>query len=81
MYLNDGKSNDPCEERANAFAADLLVPASHRGRLAGLRTYAQLESLAKELGIAPGIVAGQYQKHTDNYKLFNKARRSFEWSD
>lgn len=76
---NDGDRGNELERRANAFAADRLVPARHRPRLLQLRSHADVERLADELGISPGIVVGQHHNETKTYTHFRKLQRKFEW--
>lgn len=57
----DGLSAD-LEAEADRFARDLLIPPEAAKRLPGVRSKAQVERFARELGIAPGIVVGRMQK-------------------
>lgn len=50
---------DEAERDADQFAADLLIPPGYRRRLHDIDTLADAQALAKELGVAPGIVVGR----------------------
>ena len=47
------------ESEANAWAADVLIPAVHREALAALKTKESARAFATQIGIHPGIVAGR----------------------
>ena len=81
VYLSDGRTDHASEDRANAFAQDFLIPSAHQSRLSALRTVAEVRAFARELGISPGIVVGQYQRVTQNWTHFNGLRRRFEWQE
>lgn len=81
LFTNDGSSDDPCEQRANDHAANLLIPKSFCGRIDALATEAEVIALAGELGIAPGIVVGQFQRRTQKWKWFNGLVRRFQWAE
>jgi len=81
VYINDGKSSNPQEQKANEFAADVLIPKSKNPEIAAFRTKAQVINLAQELKLAPGIVAGRFQRLTEKWKLFNGLKRKFQWND
>jgi len=54
---------DPNLEReADRFAADLLIPPADLGVLATLRSHTEVEQMASQLGVAPGILVGRMQK-------------------
>lgn len=57
------------EEEANDFAGRLLIPLEAEAELAAIRTPADARALAARLGIAPGIVAGRYQRETQNWSF------------
>ena len=60
-YIDVDSINDPREQRANQFAASVLIPPARGGELAILRTEAEVEAFARSIGIAPGIVVGRLQ--------------------
>ena len=49
------------EVEANRFAATTLIPQKHETRLRTLKSLAEIEDFAGELGIAAGIVVGRLQ--------------------
>ncbi len=80
LYLSDNSSEDPREQEANKFASEFLIPSDARAKIPTLRSRAQVCQLASQLGIAPGIVVGQYQHMTENY-WFNDLKRKFVWAE
>lgn len=81
VYINDGSEEDSLERKANQFAGDLLIPPEWIDRLRALNSRAGVKRLARELGIAPGIVVGRYQRETGRYSWFNDLKRTFAWSN
>lgn len=81
LFLSDNSSDDPREQQANSFASDFLIPAERRAQVMSLRTKAEVKALAEELGIAPGIVVGQYQHLTRKFHNFNDLKVRLEWSN
>jgi addiction module HigA family antidote len=79
LLINDGSANDPRENRANAFAAERLIPASYNDRIRQAMTDLEIKRLATEIGISPGIVAGRYQFLTKKWSAFKPLIRSFTW--
>lgn len=80
LFTNDGSADDPCEQRANQFAANLLIPKHHCSRMEALTNEREVVALATQLGIAPGIVVGQFQRRTRKWSWFNGLVRKFEWA-
>jgi HTH-type transcriptional regulator / antitoxin HigA len=81
LLINDGSHDDPREERANQYAADILIPAKYNLVIPSLRSRAEVLQLATELGIAPGIVAGRYQHLTGKWDFFKDLIRPLHWAD
>ena len=80
VYINDGKSNNPQEQKADEFAAEILIPKNRDAEIAAFRTKAQVINLAQELNLAPGIVVGRFQRLTQKWNLFNGLKRKFQWT-
>jgi Zn-dependent peptidase ImmA (M78 family) len=80
VYINDGKSDSLVEQKADAFAADILIPAKYNPKITAFRSKAQVIDLARKLNLAPGIVAGRYQRLTGKWNLFNGLKRKFQWA-
>ena len=78
MRINDGTNEDIREQEANDFAKDVLFGKKHKYILS-IKKAEDVIQLAEELGIAPGIVAGQYRFMTQKYTYFSSLIRSFEW--
>lgn len=56
----DGLDADK-EREADRFASELLIPSDQVRRFEGLKSRAEIERVARELQIAPGIVVGRMQ--------------------
>lgn len=79
LLINDGSSNDPREQRANDFAAEILIPSLYNERIRHARTETDIKKLANEIGISPGIVAGRYQFLTHKWSAFKPLIRTLTW--
>jgi len=79
LLINDGSKGDPRETRADDFAAETLIPAKYNDRIAEIGTPTELKALAKELELAPGILAGRHQFLTGNWARFKDTIRTFTW--
>lgn len=55
------------EEEANKFARQLLIPINAEPDLRAIKDPADATALAARLGIAPGIVAGRFQRETEQW--------------
>lgn len=60
-FVDDGSDDDVVEDEANRYAADLLIPPEHVGKLASLHSDHDIVRFAAMIGIAPGIVVGRLQ--------------------
>ncbi len=81
LFINDGKEGDPNERKANAFAAEFLIPSAYDLVISDLRSKANIIQIAHELQIAPGIVAGRFQRLTKKCAYFKGLIRSFHWAN
>lgn len=79
LFINDGSKDDPREARADEFAAETLIPVKHNGQVAAVGSPTELVALARQLEIAPGIVAGRHQFLTGNWSRFKGMIRTFTW--
>lgn len=81
-YVDVGYSKDPREESANRFARETLIPTTFNPQLQKTRSQAAVVRLAKEIGIAPGILVGRLQyEGILNYSQLNLLKQKFEWSN
>jgi len=80
LLINDGRSDDPREDRANRFAADFLIPSRYHEKVRACRSHDEIVQLAALLGLAPGIVAGRYQFLTEKWQFFKDLIRTFAWT-
>ena len=79
IYINDN-SNDSVEQRADKFAESILFPGKCREVIPMLRSKQKIISFAKEIGLSPGIVAGQYQYLTRQWKWYNDLITKLVWA-
>jgi addiction module HigA family antidote len=80
LLINDGTLGDPREKRADDFAADILIPTRYNTDIRQVRSKSEISTIANELGIAPGIVAGRYQFLTGKWELFHELIRKLVWA-
>jgi addiction module HigA family antidote len=81
-FLDDEKSeygDDPSEKRADAFAAEMLIPCRHNARIMAIQSKSEVGRIAKELGVSSGIVVGRYQYLTKQWNFFNDLKKKFDW--
>lgn len=81
LEIASEQSLDPRETEANKLASELLLPAEYENALTHDATKAVILRLAKELKIAPGIVAGRYQFLTKQFGKFNDLKITFNWNE
>ncbi len=81
LMINDGSKDDPREKQADEFAAETLIPARYNGRIKVSQIESEIKTIANELGVSPGIVAGRYQFLTHKWSRFNTLIRKFAWND
>jgi len=58
-FIDTKESAGRAEDEANKLAADLLIPPAYTRHLADLNTLDEVQSLADDLGISPGIIVGR----------------------
>ncbi len=83
VFLEDDSDKDGMEEDANRFAANLLIPETKLRQFmaTGNRSLMAIQSLARELEIAPGIVVGRLQHEGYLPKSHcNGLKNRFEWA-
>lgn len=78
LYIADD-SDAPEEVTANKFAAEQLIPAHYNQRIGNIKSKTEVVSLAKQLGISPGIVAGRYRYLTKRWNHFGGLIRKLKW--
>jgi HTH-type transcriptional regulator/antitoxin HigA len=69
------------EQKANDFAAEILIPKRYDTEIEAFTTETELYKLADALKIAPGIVAGRHQHLKGNFKKFNRLKCTLEWTE
>jgi Zn-dependent peptidase ImmA (M78 family) len=86
LFLEEELSTIPestKETEANAFAAEILVPATERHEMHRLqRDTRQIVGFARRIGVSPGVVVGQMQ-HAGvlRYEQMNHLKRRFAWDE
>lgn len=78
LYLEGDATH--AETEANAWASDLLIPASYAERLPQDRNLEAVRSIATELGIAPSIVLGRIQRESRDYAWGHSLKKRFEFT-
>jgi len=68
-------------KQANDFATEFLIPRKYDDTIRRIRSKEEIDHLAHELGIVPGIVAGRYQFLTKNWHYFKELIRTLEWNN
>lgn len=73
---------DAYENEANAYAAEVIVPAENRDELHTLGSAKQpIIAFSKKIGVAPGLVVGQLQhEKLLGYNRMQHLKRRFKWS-
>lgn len=79
LLINDGSKDDPREQAADDFAAEILIPEKNNGQIRKLKSKANIEEFANVFNISEGIVVGRYQHLTKKWQNFNGLKRRFEW--
>jgi len=82
VFIDDGRSDDVREQRANRFAANFLIPPGAAAELADLTTRSSILEFAGRIGIAPGIVLGRLQREriVPWPTRLNSLKCRFEWA-
>ena len=83
VFIDDGKGSDGKEAKANAFAADSLVPPTTYDRLRATSrlTEAAVLRASREVGVAPGIIVGRLQHDGIlGYDQLNHLKERFAWA-
>ncbi|MDH4445426.1 MAG: HigA family addiction module antitoxin [Akkermansiaceae bacterium] len=81
-FIDDGKDyrDKPEEKRADEFAANILIPATHNASIQAARSAAEITRIASSLKISAGIVAGRYQFITRKWSTFNGLKTKLMWA-
>jgi HTH-type transcriptional regulator/antitoxin HigA len=74
-FIDDDSRDSAIEREADDFATSTLIPDNARTRLLAASSEADIKSIADDLDIGPGVVAGRWQFETKNYTKFNALRR------
>lgn len=80
---NSDLKEDECEDEANQFASQVIVPMMHQEELLGMVASKQLIiNFAKRVGVAPGLIVGQLQHaRIIGYNQMQHLKRRYRWID
>jgi len=86
LYIDDGTVNPEIqakEEEADRFAANKLIPQIDYQEFVNSSSFTieSIQHLARQIGIAPGIVVGrlQHDRHLRQDSLLNALRERYKW--
>jgi len=79
LLINDGSERDHREQRANTFAANILISKEWNETIRTARSGTELKKIAGQLNISVGIVAGRYQFLTKRWNYHKNLIRRFKW--
>ena len=74
-------AESPDEKTADAFAADMLLPASCNKEVVALNSLAEVRRFADDHDLSPGIVVGRYRHITQRFNAFGNSIARFTWSE
>lgn len=81
-YIDVDYAEDEREQRANHFAATILIPPEHESKLRFLTQFVRVEAFAETIGIAPGIVVGRLQRDgIIRFNQFNGLKQKLQWEE
>lgn len=80
LYINDGTKDDPREQKADIYAAQILIPKGYNFQISKLRSKTDVVLLAKQLDVSAGIVVGRYHHLTKKWQFFKALIRKFDWA-
>lgn len=80
LSINDGTVDDPCEARAERFAAEILIPHRWDAKISTAKSALQLTDLSEAIGVSSGIVAGRFQHLTQKWHFYHHLIRQFTWA-
>jgi addiction module HigA family antidote len=80
-YIDVDYEDDPLEQSANLFAANILIPPEYAEQMCGRRSHSDVEAFARSIGIAPGIVVGRLQREGHiPYSHLNTLKVRLDWA-
>jgi HTH-type transcriptional regulator/antitoxin HigA len=74
-FIDDGSRDSVLEREADEFASSTLIPGEAILGLHRAQSRSDIELLALDLDISPGVVAGRWQFETGDFSKFNQLRR------
>jgi plasmid maintenance system antidote protein VapI len=78
---NANLEEEDCEDEANEFASQVIVPMMHHEELLGLiSSKPRILNFAKKIGVAPGLIVGQLQHaRIIGYNQMQHLKRRYHW--
>lgn len=82
VFIDVDYADDPREQGANEFAAEMLIPSRFSDELKTLKSKPAVCEFANRLGIHPGIVVGRLQhEQVILFRHMNDLKCRFQWAD
>jgi len=83
LFENEEVKEEECEDEANEFASQIIVPMMYQEELLGLvASKPVIMDFAKKVGVAPGLIVGQLQHaHIIGYNQMQHLKRRYRWID
>lgn len=81
LYIAEKNSTDTEEQKADRFAAEILIPAKFNEHIVACTSKQEIVELAQNLNICPGIVAGRYRDLTKKWTYFKDLTNTFDWPE
>jgi len=80
---NTALTEEQCEQEANEYAAQVIVPISYREELLSLGgSRFPIIEFAKKVGVAPGLIVGQLQHEgIVGFNQMQRLKRRYRWTD
>ncbi|KAA1395116.1 ImmA/IrrE family metallo-endopeptidase [Aeromicrobium ginsengisoli] len=74
-------STDAKEVEANEYARTLLVPREFETLLESAKSASDVRSIARQLGVAPSVIAGRLQRDRSDFRFASTVFESFKIED
>jgi len=81
LDVGPSKRGDLLEQEADRFASETLIPSQKAGEVVAITSEAEVQMLAKSLGVHPGIVVGRFQYETRRFTHFNHLKLKLAWAE
>ncbi|CAN5909394.1 ImmA/IrrE family metallo-endopeptidase [soil metagenome] len=75
LIIDDASRDSALEQEADDFAQRALIPETEVPNVRAAKSEAELQQVAKRIGVCDGVVAGRWQYDKSNYTRYNDLRR------